>query len=66
MTAVRKAVAIRNKFTDELQAKNFSGYDYAVITQQMKRWLHLGDVKTCAGSGLLVSAKEDKQNNGNN
>jgi len=58
MTTVRKAVAIRNKFTDELQAKNFSGYDYAVITQQMKRWLHLGDQNKWLNQWRLIAVAE--------
>ena len=58
MTTVRKAVAIRNKFTDKKQKKNFSRYDYAVITQQMKRWLHLGDQNKWLNQWRLIAVAE--------
>lgn len=58
MTTARKAVAIRNKFTDELQTKKFSGYDYAIITQQMKKWLHLGEQNKWLNQWKLIAVAE--------
>jgi len=58
MSTVRKAVAIRNKFTDELQVKNFQGRDYAVITQLMKKWLGLSDVTKWENCWRVIAVAE--------
>ena len=58
MSDSRKAVAIRNKFTDELQNKNFKGADYAVITQQMKKWLGLTDKTKWLNNWKLIAVAE--------
>lgn len=37
----RKAVAIRNRFTDHLKDSKYQGREYAVMTKKMKKWLKL-------------------------
>lgn len=58
MTISTKAVAIRNKFTDELQAKRFYGRDYAAITQRMKKWLGLTDETKWSNDWRTIAVAE--------
>jgi hypothetical protein len=55
----RKAVAIRNKFTDHLKGSNYKGRDYAVMTRKMKKWLALDqDIEKWSNNWRAIAKAE--------